>query len=130
MIQKFNPAELEFCKQASDFSIQLVQEWLVKYKFASSKKSDKVKKSLAKRIAKKLDDSKKWKLHSYPLNKKELTELGLKIEDITGDTLKKMKDLCYIIDNIISLYKLPSFIKFNQSITNFNTGNKHREQKT
>ena len=59
--QKFIPAELELCKQASKFSIKLVQEWLAKYKFASWAKTREEKRKRAEEIAKKLDDSKKWK---------------------------------------------------------------------
>ena len=111
LVQKFNPAELEFCKQASDFSIQLVQEWLAKYKFKSWNKNDNEKKKRAKEIAEQLDKSKKWKLHSYPINKEELIDIGLKIEDIEESILNKFKALDHITREIIALHFIPRHLK-------------------
>ena len=115
MAQTFNPAELEFCKQASDFSIKLVQEWLIKYKFKNWNVNKEKKTQRAKEIAKKLDNSKEWKLHSYPLNKKELKDLGLKIEDISGELFKLINELDSIVKDILSLYKLNDFIYFKEN---------------
>ena len=52
--------------------------------------------------------------HSYPLNKKELTSLGLKIENIEGDRFERMKILCHLIHQIQNLYNLKVFIDFTK----------------
>ena len=115
MVQKFNPAELEIFKQISEFSINLVKEWLVEYHFKNwetldEKKEDKVIEKKANNIAAELNNSKNWKIHSYPLNLKELRKMGLKIKEIKGDLFKELNTLTSVIKEMTNLYQSKDLI--------------------
>ena len=85
-------AELRLYEQARNLTIDLIKEWLTKYKFknwtqhSSSGKEVtlKDKENRAKEIAAKLADSKKWCSHSRPIDINQLREMKLKIEDLTA----------------------------------------------
>ena len=89
ILKDFDLAELREYEQAKDLTIDLLEKWLVKYKFKnwkthrtnSEKKgkpvTDKEKKARAKDIADKLSNNNKWKSHGRPINIKVLKELRL-----------------------------------------------------
>ena len=92
ILKNMDLAELRLYEQAKNLTIDLIKEWLTKYKFknwthhSSSGKEVtlKDKESRAKEIAAKLADSKKWCSHSRPININQLREMKLKIEDLTA----------------------------------------------
>ena len=115
MVQKFNPAELEIFKQISEFSINLAEKWLIEYHFKNGetldeKKEDEVIEEKANNIATELNNSKNWKIHSYPLNLRELRKMGLKIKEIKGDLFKELNTLTSIIKEMTNLYQLRCLI--------------------
>ena len=84
-------AELRAYEQAKNLTIDLIKEWLTKYKFknwtthSSTQKEVtlKDKENRAKEIAAILADSKRWCSHSRPIDINKLTEMKLKIEDLS-----------------------------------------------
>lgn len=90
----FDPADLYSYEQAKNLSIQLLNEWLVKYKFKNwdftetrkKKVTPKMKKDRAYQIAEKLNDTGLWNSHARPIGMETLRrELKLKIEDFGAD---------------------------------------------
>lgn len=106
ILKDFDLAELRAYEQAKELTIDLLQKWLVKYKFKNwnthSSTGNEVtlddKKDRAKYIADALGDNKKWKSHGRPINIEELEELKLKIEDYSDNDAVR--------DRIRSYYKL------------------------
>jgi serine dehydrogenase proteinase len=93
-IERFDPAELYAYEQARDLSVDLLQEWLVKYKFKDWKKTQTSKrtvtaamrKSRAKAIAKALNNTDRWKSHGRGLSMEVIhKELDLTIDDFAAD---------------------------------------------
>ena len=72
-------------------TIDLIKEWLTKYKFKNwthhnstgKEVTKKDKENRAKEIANALADSKRWCSHSRPINIDQLRQMKLKIEDLT-----------------------------------------------
>jgi hypothetical protein len=90
LIDKFDPAELHRFEQARDHSVDLLKEWLVKYKFKNWVKTrtrkipvtQKMREKRAEEIAKKLHDTKKWRSHGRGLSMAVVgSELNLLVED-------------------------------------------------
>lgn len=96
ILKEMDLAELRAFEQAKELTIDLLQNWLVKYKFSdwtkhshnpntTVTKTEKIKR--AKEIADKLSDNNRWKSHSRPINIETLeNELQLKIQDFGKDT--------------------------------------------
>lgn len=84
-------AKLALYEQARDLSIELLKDWLVRYKFRNwthhrttcpgSPVTDEEKAERAKQIATDLSDHKKWRSHGRALNVSKLRELRLEIDD-------------------------------------------------
>lgn len=97
MFREIDLAELRGYEQARDLAVDLLKEWLVKYKFKNWNihrtnpkyigkpvtKRQKVKR--AEEIAKALSDNSRWKSHGRPIDIKTLVELRLEIEDYSKD---------------------------------------------
>lgn len=88
ILKDFDLAELRQYEQARDLTVDLLKEWLVKYKFKDWEKhrngnsvSNEEKEQRAEEIARKLGDYSKWKSHARPLNIEYLRNIGLKIVD-------------------------------------------------
>lgn len=88
ILKDFDLAEIRAYEQARELTIDLLQNWLVKYKFKNWHThsdgrevlyEEKVKR--AQEIAKELNNYRRWKSHGRPLNIKMLLDIGLKIED-------------------------------------------------
>lgn len=101
-IERFDPAELYAYEQARDLSVDLLQQWLVKYKFKDwtemegSKKTvtGKMRKERAADIAKKLNDTARWKSHGRGLSMEVVRkELNLRVDDFAADP--QLKDKVY-----------------------------------
>lgn len=94
LIQKFDPAELHRFEQAREHSVDLLQRWLVQYKFKNwnttktrgIRVSPKMKLERAKEVARQLNDTSKWRSHGRGLSLAVLkSDLKLEIEDFGTD---------------------------------------------
>lgn len=102
LISKFDPAEMYQFEQAVDLSINLLKEWLVKFKFKDWKKTrtrgikvtDKMKKKRAEEIARNLNKTDLWHAHSRGISMEVLRrDLRLEIEDFAASPCgAKIKD--------------------------------------
>ncbi|MGN2388180.1 SDH family Clp fold serine proteinase [Pseudomonas syringae] len=97
MLQRLDLATLRRYEQARDLSVNLLKQWLVKYKFKDwsnhlttnpgNAVTTKEKEDRAEQIAKDLSDNNRWHSHGRMIGISTLTgSLKLKIEDYTGDT--------------------------------------------
>jgi hypothetical protein len=107
LIEGFDQAELYHYEQARDRSLELVQEWLAKYKFKNREKTrtrgivvtEKRKKDCASRVGKVLNDTKKWHSHGYGISMDVLErDLNLQIDDYgklegRSDAIRRYHDL-------------------------------------
>lgn len=105
ILKDFDLAELRAYEQAKELAVDLIQKWLVKYKFKDwvvhSDGSDvtlKEKEDRAHQIASKLSDNNIWKSHDRAISMEELKEMNLKIIDY-GDE----KELCQKVDDYYSV---------------------------
>lgn len=88
ILKDFDLAELRAYEQARDLAIDLLVEWLPKYKLknwiihGSTKApvSPEEKRARAMEIAQNLSDNKEWKSHGRPISRVELERLKLQIE--------------------------------------------------
>lgn len=94
LLNKFDPAQLHWLEQARDHGVDLLKQWLVEYKFKNwdvtetSKKTvtADMKKKRAEEIAKKLNDTKKWRSHGRGISLDVVVnDLNLKVEDYGTD---------------------------------------------
>lgn len=85
LLAKLDLAELRAFELERDRSIELVQKWLVEYKFKSWQKPMKTKKARAKEIGEKLNSMGLWGAHSRGINMEMCKEIGLKIDDYSTD---------------------------------------------
>lgn len=94
ILKEMDLAELRSYEQARDLTIDLLEKWLVEYKFSTwishSSTGEAVtseeKYSRAQEIAKQLSDNKVWKSHGRPINIDILRDkLKLKIKDFGED---------------------------------------------
>lgn len=101
ILKDFDLAELRGYEQAKDLTIDLLEKWLVKYKFKNwnthrsnlelinSPVTEDEKIEKAKIIAQHLSNNNKWKSHGRPININALKELGLEIEDYSDNEIKR-----------------------------------------
>lgn len=91
LVSKFDPAELHRFEQAREHSVDLLKKWLVQYKFknwtktrtAGKSVTQKMKEKRAEEIAKKLNDTKRWRSHGRGLSMAVLeNDVDLIIEDL------------------------------------------------
>ncbi len=107
MLKDFDLAELKAYEQAKALTIDLLKEWLVKYKFKNWDKTESGQKEVthemkvdrAECIAKELGDHNKWLSHGRALNITKLNEIGLRIEDFGQDG--ELSDLLGKFHNIM-----------------------------
>ncbi|MDH5398406.1 MAG: hypothetical protein OEX02_09680 [Cyclobacteriaceae bacterium] len=93
ILKDFDLAELRGYEQAKDLTIDLLEKWLVKFKFKNWNThrtdhtklgrtvTDEEKIARAKEIADHLSNNNKWKSHGRPINIEALKELRLEIDD-------------------------------------------------
>lgn len=120
ILKDFDLGEWRSYEQARDLAIDLLTDWLPKYKFKDWKQhknkkevTEEEKRKRAEEIAKSLGDNNKWKSHSRPINREELESLKLKIDHIEDnpplyEDLKKYNEL--MVD-YIRQYKRSLFIQ-------------------
>ncbi len=117
ILKDFDLAELRAYEQAKELAVDLIQKWLVKYKFKDwvihsdgTNVTLEEKKQRANEIANKLSNNNIWKSHGRSINLEELREMNLKIIDY-GEN----KELSYKIDDYYSIMK--DFVaKYNLSV--------------
>lgn len=86
ILKDFDLAELKAYEQARDLTVDLLKEWLVKYKLKNWNKTTVEKTQRAEEIAKVLGDYSLWKSHGRPLDINVLRDkVKLKIEDFGAD---------------------------------------------
>ncbi len=107
ILKDFDLAELRAYGQAKELAIDLIQKWLVKYKFKDwivhsngTNVTLEEKKQRAYEIADKLSNNNIWKSHGRAINLEELREMNLKIIDYGED-----KELSSKIDSYYSIMK-------------------------
>ena len=106
MVAQISPGELSQVNSSLQFAINLVKEWLPKYKFKNwmiteTKKkivTQEMKQKRAEQIATALTDQSRWNSHGRTLKIKDLNELLLKIHSVEAD--QEMSDLVYRIKAI------------------------------
>ncbi len=93
ILKDFDLAELKAYEQARDLTVDLLKEWLVKYKFKNwdwsesrnCEVTNEMKEERAKKIAEKLGNNNVWHSHGRPIDIDKLTSIGLKIKDFEED---------------------------------------------
>jgi len=112
LVQKFDPAELYKYEQASELSVSLLKEWLVKYKFKNWKKTltrgktvtEAMRKRRAEDIARALNRTDKWNSHGRGISMEVLRseDIKLQIEDFGADA--KISQALRVYHNLIKDY--------------------------
>lgn len=121
ILKDFDLAELRTYEQARDLAIDLLVEWLPKYKFktwtihSSNKKivTDAERKSRAMEIALNLSDNKEWKSHGRPISREELGRLKLQIDNLEDmhDAYKAITSYHELMTDYIRKYDIKLFIQ-------------------
>lgn len=121
ILKDFDLAELRAYEQARDLAVDLLVEWLPKYKFknwsvhSSTHKpvTDDEKKSRALEIAQNLSDNKEWKSHGRPISRDELGKLKLQIERLEDSPNAYAAVTAYheLMIDYIQKYNMPRFIQ-------------------
>jgi Serine dehydrogenase proteinase len=115
IIDGFDQAELYKYEQARDLSVNLLEDWLVRYKFKDWKVTKtrkknvtaKMKTDAASHVGKTLNDTKKWHSHGHGISKEILDrDLHLLIDDF-GANLKISQAISAYHD-LLSDYMLKS----------------------
>lgn len=126
ILKDFDLGELRAYEQARDLAVDLLTEWLSKYKFknwikhgtSGNRVTEKEKKDRAKAIAEKLSDNNIWKSHSQPISREELEKLKLKISKMEDDveTYELIKRYHSLMIDFIQKYGLDSFLETRNDI--------------
>ena len=123
MLQNLSPGELQHARNAQEFAVELVRNWLERYKFkdwtmhrtSGEAVTEKEKQGRANEIATALSNHSRWKTHGRSIKISDLHELGLRITDF-GDN-HKLADAIrryYILlrmtfeSNIFKLFETPT----------------------
>ena len=112
--------EIRSFEQARDLTTDLLQKWLVKYKFKNwtqhkdnTSVTEEEKRQRAIEIAQELSDNNKWKSHGKGISIAELSDLKLKIEDYSKkDTLRALiRDYYNTMDEYVRMKSISLFIQ-------------------
>lgn len=110
LLDKFDPAHLHWLEQAREHGVDLLKEWLAKYKFKNWNitkdrqipVTEEMRRERASEVAKMLNDTKKWRSHGRGLSIDIVrNELNLEVEDFGEDP--KLADFR---KKIIAYYRL------------------------
>ncbi|MYY46611.1 serine dehydrogenasease [Elizabethkingia anophelis] len=130
ILKDFDLAELRSYQQAKDLTIDLLEKWLVKYKFKnwSTHRSDPDKKGdpvtdeekieRAKEIGDALSDNKIWKYHGRPISIESLKELRLEIEDYSNETERRelIRDYYELVSDYVTNKNYNIFVQTRKFI--------------
>lgn len=121
ILKDFDLAELRAYEQARDLAIDLLVEWLPKYKFKNwtthssslAPVSDDEKRARALEIAQNLSDNKEWKSHGRPISRDELARLKLQIEKLEDSptVYKAVTTYHELMSDYIQKYSMQCFIQ-------------------
>ena len=132
LIERFDQAELYLYEKARDLSISLLEEWLAKYKFRDWKQTrkegqrvtDRLRKSRARKIAKKLSDPSYWYSHGRGISMEVLRrDIELEIEDFgknnkLNDAIqtycKLLRDYMIRLRHIAVLHRRRNYVPLDQ----------------
>lgn len=124
ILKDFDLAELRGYEQAKDLTIDLLEKWLVKYKFKNwnthktdpeklgQPVTDTEKKAKAKEIAGHLSDNNKWKSHGRPINIEALRELRLEIDDYSDNEERRtlIRDYYELVSDYVLIRGFRNFL--------------------
>ncbi|MGH1339257.1 MAG: SDH family Clp fold serine proteinase, partial [Aureispira sp.] len=130
ILKDFDLAELRGYEQARDLTVDLLQRWLVQYKFKNwnlhrtspnllnQAVSTEEKRIRAKEIADSLSDNNKWKFHGRPINIEALKELRLEIDDYSNNSVRRklIRDYYELCSDYIIHSKSQYFIQTRKFI--------------
>lgn len=125
MVKDLDLAELRSYEQAKELTIDLFKKWLVQYKFKNwnthettpALKGQTVtipqKEERAAYIANRLNNNSEWKSHGRPINIQSLRDIGLKIEDFSGDDTFRdlIRDYYDLLSDYVNSNNLPIFVQ-------------------
>lgn len=109
ILSQITPGEISGIENSLYFAEDLVEKWLVQYKFKDWNETEthkkavtiEMKKKRAKEIAKELTNHTKWRSHGRSLKIEDLEEIGLKINKI-----EENKEISEIICKIHAILRL------------------------
>lgn len=101
-LQRQDTAFLRLCEQQKTLTIDLIEKWLVEYKFKDLSQSEREKAEHAKKIAKQLGDNTKWLSHGRYISIEQLKEIGLEVDDYSND--KKLTDAIRGYNDLLMAY--------------------------
>ena len=120
ILKEFDLSELRGYEQARDLTIDLLEKWLVLYKFKNwnthtdtgETVTNEEKKQRAKEIAAHLSNNNDWKAHGRPINIDALKQLKLKIEDYSEDEDLRLliRDYYETMSDFVNMKGYPIFI--------------------
>lgn len=120
ILKDFDLAELRAYEQARDLAVDLLVEWLPKYKFKNwtvhssthGTVTEEDKKARAMEIAQNLSDNKEWKSHGRPISREELGKLKLQIEKLEDkpEAYKAVTAYHELMIDYVRKYNMTSFI--------------------
>ena len=121
LVSKLDLGELYQFEQARELSIELLIEWLSRYKFKDWTQTqargldvtDEMKKSRAAEIAALLNDADRWHSHARSIDMKTLRdEVGLRIEDIAEQPALRehVKEYVYLLRDYMDREELYSVV--------------------
>lgn len=130
ILKDFDLAELRSYQQAKDLTIDLLEKWLVNYKFKNWSKhrtnpdllgqdvTDEQKIARAKEIAEALSDNNKWKYHGRPINIQALKDLRLEIEDYSAHTERRklIRDYYELLSDYVNSKNMYIFVQTRKFI--------------
>lgn len=121
ILKDFDLAELRAYEQARDLAIDLLVEWLPKYKFKNWTKhsssqnpvTNDEKRNRALEIAQNLSDNKEWKSHGRPISRDELGRLKLQIDRMEDhpDAYTAVTAYHELMIDYVRKYNMQSFIQ-------------------
>tara|TARA_R110001592_G_scaffold17518_2_gene73822 strand:+ start:110858 stop:111727 length:870 start_codon:yes stop_codon:yes gene_type:complete len=124
ILKDFDLAELRGYEQAKDLTIDLLERWLVKFKFKNwnthrtdvdklnSAVTEEEKIARAKEIADHLSNNNKWKSHGRPINIEALKELRLEIDDYSNNLERRtlIRDYYELVSDYVASRRFRNFI--------------------
>ncbi len=119
ILKDFDLAELRAYEQAKELAVDLIQKWLVKYKFKDwvthsngAEVTLEEKKQRAYEIADRLSDNNIWKSHGRAINMEELRRMELKIIDYgeNKELCRRIEDYFSVMKEYIAKYNLMVFV--------------------
>lgn len=120
ILKDFDLAELRAYEQARDLAVDLLVEWLPKYKFknwnihssSQTPVTEEDKRNRAIEIAQNLSDNKEWKSHGRPISRVELGRLKLQIDKLEDDqeAYKAVTAYHELMTDYVQKYSMKRFI--------------------